>query len=131
MSRRAYKCNAPKRPGKYRSSENTPSLTLMNRPKIHRRFIRLLYNLALAGPLPLKVLSRQMASLLVRARSFGTRKGAKLLHPGPNGPAARRGAGDVSQGIMRKIRPTPVGDPYCIGPGLCTILYTYFREHYF
>src|SRR5215203_5975680 len=100
MSCRAYKCNAPKRPGKYRSSENTPSLTLMNRPKIHRRFIRLLYNLALAGPLPLKVLSRQMASLLVRARSFGTRKGAKLLHPGPNGPAARRGAGDVSQGIM-------------------------------
>src|SRR5215208_4356193 len=72
----------------------------MNRPKIHRRFIRLLYNVALAGPLPLKVLSRQMASLLLRARSFGTRKAAKLLHPGPNGPATRRGAGDVSQGIM-------------------------------
>src|SRR5215218_7647015 len=33
MSRRAYKCNAPKRPGKYRSSENTPSRTLVNKGK--------------------------------------------------------------------------------------------------
>jgi hypothetical protein len=54
---------------------------LVNRSTIHRRFIRLVYNLTLAGPSPLKVLSRQMASLLLRARSFGRRKGAKLLHP--------------------------------------------------
>src|SRR5215204_6057743 len=42
----------------------------VNRPKIHRRFIRLLYNLSLAGPPPLKVLSRQLASLYVRARTL-------------------------------------------------------------
>src|SRR5215212_6039793 len=70
-----------------------------------------------------------MASLLVRARSFGTRKGAKLLHPGPDrpGPPERyylpRG---IMGGLcMHKKWPEPQqkpwpgsGDAWSIGPGL-------------
>ena len=53
-----------------------------NSSEIHRRFIALVYKLTLAGPWLLREwLSRQMALLQLRARTFGTGNEAEAVIP--------------------------------------------------
>jgi hypothetical protein len=58
----------------------------VNRLKIHRRFIPLLYNLTLAGPPPLKLLSRQIAHSLCGPVLLGDGRDEAPTPPGPDGP---------------------------------------------